>query len=139
MIFEQDPPYMSKVAMEALIDIANWYASPSDTFIQMYIMEKPPHVLPKLALDKLVMEEVSYHISVGMSVKLHLKKKAPRPTIPLWTGLYKIQNFKHADVEAKDIKKYPFDTQSYNPYDPHCFVKYHCMRVQFQWIHGACH
>jgi len=48
------------------------------------------------------------------------------------------RNFKHVDVEAEEIKKYPFDTQSYNPYDPHCFVKDHYVRVQFQWIHEAC-
>ncbi len=46
---------MSKAPMDALIDIANWYASPSDTFIQMYNAKKPPHVLLKFALDKLVM------------------------------------------------------------------------------------
>jgi len=27
MIFEQDPPYMSKVVMEALIEISYWHAS----------------------------------------------------------------------------------------------------------------
>ena len=35
MIFEYDPPFMSKVVMEALIDIANWYASLSNTFMRM--------------------------------------------------------------------------------------------------------
>lgn len=63
MIFKQDPPYMSMAAMEALIDIADWNYSPSDTFIWMYTAKKPPHVLPKFALYKLVMHEVSYHIS----------------------------------------------------------------------------
>ena len=33
MIFKQDPPCMSKEAMEALIGIADWYGSPFDTFI----------------------------------------------------------------------------------------------------------
>ena len=55
MIFEQDPPCMSKATMEALIDIVDWYASPSDTFIRMYNMEKPPHVLSKFDFEKLVM------------------------------------------------------------------------------------
>lgn len=55
MIFEQDPPCMSKAAMDALIDIADWYASLSGTFIQMYSVEKPSHVPPKFSLDKLVM------------------------------------------------------------------------------------
>ena len=50
MIFERDPPYMSNEAMEALIGIVDWYASPSGTFIWMYNAKKPPHVLPKFAL-----------------------------------------------------------------------------------------
>ena len=33
MIFEQDPPCILKATMEALIDIENWYASLSRTFI----------------------------------------------------------------------------------------------------------
>jgi len=90
MIFEQDPPYMSKATMDALNDIADWYASPFDTFIWMYSAEKPQYVLLKFSLDKLVMQEVSYHILVGFSSRLHQKKKAPWPTLPLWIGLYEI-------------------------------------------------
>lgn len=37
------------------------------------------------------------------------------------------------------MKKYPFDLRSYNPYDLHCRVKDHYARVQFNWIHVACH
>ena len=77
MIFEQVPPCMSKAKMEALIDIANWYASPLGTFIWMYSAMKPPHVLPKFSMDKLIMQEVSYHISTGLATRLHRKKKAP--------------------------------------------------------------
>lgn len=43
------------------------------------------------------------------------------------------------DVEAEQMNKYPFVLQSYNLYDPHCLVKDHYMRVQFNWVHGACH
>jgi len=71
MIFEQDPPCMSKATMEALIDIANWYASPFDTFIQMYSAKKPPHVLLKFSLEVLIMQEVAYHILAGLTVRLH--------------------------------------------------------------------
>lgn len=109
------------------------------TFIQMYSVEKPLHVLQKFSLDKLLMLEVSYHISVGLSTTLYQKKKAPWPTLLLRIGLYEIHNFKHADVEAEEIIKYSFDTQSFNPYDLHYFVKDHYTRVQFQWIHGAFH
>jgi len=37
------------------------------------------------------------------------------------------------------MRKYPFDLRSFNPYDPHCIVKDHYARVQFNWIHGASH
>jgi len=117
--------------MEALIDIVDRYASPSNTFIWMYIAEKPLHVLSKFSMDKLVMQEVSYHISIGLSTRLHRKKKASWPTLMLRIRLYEMRNFKHVDVEAEEVKKYPFDARSYNPYDTHCFVKDHCVRVQF--------
>lgn len=120
---------MSQETMEALIDIANWYASSLGTFIRMYNMEKALHVLPKLYMDKLVMQEVSYHISTGLSARLQRKKKAPWPTLPLWTRLYEIQNLKHAEAEIGEFKRFTFDTKSFNSYDPHFLVKDHCARV----------
>ena len=95
--------------MKALLGIADWYASSSDTFIQVFSAEKPPHVLPKFALDVLVMQEVVYHISAGLTTRLQRKKKAPWPTLPLQIGLYEIQSIKQADVEVEHMKKYPFD------------------------------
>ena len=91
---------MSKATMEAVIDIADWYALLSGTFIWMYSAEKPPHVFSKFSIDKLVMQEVSYHISACLSARLHRKKKAPWPTLPLRIGLYEIQNLKHANVKT---------------------------------------
>jgi len=85
------------------------------------------------------MQEVSYHISVGLSARLHRKKKEPCPTLPFLIRLYKIRNLKHADAKIEEFKKFPFSTRSFNQYDPHCFVKDHCVRVQFLWIHVACH
>jgi len=105
----------------------------------MYSAKKPPHVLSKFSLDKLIMQELSYHISIGLPSRLHRKKKEPWPSLTLWIGLYEIWNSKHADVEEEEIKKYPVDSRSYNPYDLHCLVKDHCARVEFQWIHEACH
>lgn len=95
--------------MEALIDIADWYSSPSGTFIQMFNVEKPLHVLPKFSLDILTMQEVAYHISIGLIARLHQKKKAPWPTLLLQIGLYEIWSFKQVDVEVELMKKYPFN------------------------------
>jgi len=81
---------MSKAVMEALIDIEDQYASPLGTFIWMYNVEKPPHILPKFFMDKLVMQKVLYHISVGLLARLHRKKNAPCPTLPSQIRLYEI-------------------------------------------------
>ena len=101
MIFKKDPPCMLKAIMEALIDIDDWCASLFDTFIWMYNAEKPLHVLPNFSLDNLVTQEVSYHISAGLTARLHRKKKEPWPPLLLYIRLYKIQSFKHANVKSE--------------------------------------
>lgn len=98
MIFDQDPSCMSMAVMKSLIDIAEWYSSPLGTFIWMYYAKKARHVLPKFSMDNLVMQEVSYYISTGLSTRLHKKKKAPWLALPLQIELYEIQNPKHAQV-----------------------------------------
>jgi len=55
MISEQDLPFMSQEVMQALLNIANWYASPDGTFIKMFGAKKPLHELPRFSMDKLVM------------------------------------------------------------------------------------
>jgi len=111
---------MSEELMHALLKIAYCYASPSGTFIRMFGEEKPRHVLPRFSTDKLVMQEVSYHISIGLLVGIHMRKKAPWPTLPLRIGLYEIQSLKDVDAKVEDLKKFEFGTNDFNPYDPHC-------------------
>lgn len=91
---------------EVILNITDWYASPGGTFIRVFGEEKPPHVLLRYATYKLVMQEVTYHLSIGLSVGLHRKKKAPWPTLPLWIRLYKINILKDRDDEAKKIVKF---------------------------------
>ena len=74
---------MSQETIEALMNIADWYASPNGTFIRAYNTDKAPHVFLRFSTDKLVMQEVAYHISTGLSTGFHRKKKAPWPTLPL--------------------------------------------------------
>jgi len=105
MVFEEDPPCMSTLIMEALIDIVDWYSSLSNTFSA----HEPPHVLLKFSLDVLVMQEVAYHILTGLKARLHWKKKVPWPSLLLCIRLYKIQSFKHADFKAEKMNKYPFN------------------------------
>jgi len=89
---------MSQEMMQALLNIAYWYASPGGTFIRIFGAKKPPHELLRFSTDRLVTQEVAYHISTGLSARLHRRKKAPWPTLPLWVGLYEIRTLKDADV-----------------------------------------
>lgn len=128
---------MSQEAMEAILNIADWYALLGGTFIRVFGGEKPLHVLPRYATNKMAMKEVSYHFSIGLSSGLHGKKKARWPTFPLRIRLYEINNLKDVDVEAKDIFRFRFNTKDINLYDPHGICKNHCVKVYYSWIHGT--
>ena len=84
LIFEHDPPYMYKEVMGEILNISYWYASLGGTLIWMFGGEKPLHVLPRFSTDKLVMQVVPYHMSTGLSTRLHRRKKVPFPALPLW-------------------------------------------------------
>jgi len=70
--------------------------------------------MTKFSIDKLFMKEVAYHISTGLSTRLHRKKKASRPVLHLNIGLYAIQYLKEVDAKPKDFKKSNFNTKSFN-------------------------
>jgi len=139
LIFEQYPPFMSQEAMEVILNITNRNASLDGTFIRVFVGEKPMHVLPRYAMENLVMQEVSYHLSTGLSVGLHRKKKVSWLTLPLRIGLYEIKILKDADAEAKEILKFEFDTKYFNMYDPCGIFKDHCAKVYYPWIHRTFH
>ena len=74
---------MCREEMEAISELANWFPLPDGTYLRVFGGNKPPHQLPRYANDKMIMEDVDYHISVGFSGVLQRKKKAPWPTLPL--------------------------------------------------------
>ena len=88
-------------------------------------------MLPKFSTDKLVMQEAAYHILTRLSTRLHRKKKAPWPILPLQIRLYVIQSLKEADAEVVDFRKFKFGTRSFTPYDPHGLCKDHYVRVYY--------
>lgn len=63
IIFEKDPHFMSSEEMDVIVDIPDWYASLAGTFIRVFGGENPLHVLPRYGTIKLIMQEVSYHLS----------------------------------------------------------------------------
>lgn len=130
---------MSQEAIEAIVDIADWYASPGGTFIRVFGRENPTHVLPRYATDKLIMQEVSYHLAIGLLARLHRKTKVTRPTLPLRIRLYEIKILKYVDVEAKEIIQFEFGIKEFILYDPCSIQKDHYMRVYFPWINREFH
>lgn len=57
MIFEEDLPCMSREKMEAVSELAGWFASPNGTYLRVFGGQKSPHLLPRYATDKLVMKK----------------------------------------------------------------------------------
>lgn len=92
-------------------------------------MKKDLHVLPKFTMDRLVMQEVTYHITTRLLTRLHRKKKAPWTALPLWIVLYEIQNLKHGEAEMEEFNSFTFNTKSFNPHDPCRIVEDHCTRM----------
>lgn len=130
---------MSQEVMQELLNIVDWCTSPGGTFINMFGGKKPPHVLPRFATDILVMQEVSCHISIGLSVRPHRRKKTPWPSLPLQFELYEIWFLNDVDDKAKSLENFEFDTKDYSLYDPHCICKNHCAKVYDPWIHKTFH
>lgn len=93
------------------------------------------HLLPRYATYKLVMQEVSYHLSTGLSTGVHRKKKLSWLILPFWIRLYEIKSLNDAYVKAKEILTFDFSTKDFNPYDPHGICKNHSMKVYYPWIH----
>ena len=101
MIFQEEPPYMSRTEMEAISKIIDWFVARDGTFLRVFDRDKSAHVFPRYATDELFMQEVSYHIFARLLEKLHRKKKELFLGLPLWIGLYEIRNHKHAEAKMK--------------------------------------
>ena len=57
--------------MEVIIGISYWYASLGGPFIRVFGEENPQHVLLRYVTEKMIMQEVSYHILVGLLARIH--------------------------------------------------------------------
>ena len=85
--------------MKAVVKIADRFASQDGTFLRVFDSKKSPHIFPRYSTENLVIQEVSYNLSIRLSTTLHKKKKAPWPTLPMKIGLYEIKNLKFVDTE----------------------------------------
>ena len=65
--------------------------TPDGVYIKIVGSTKPPHWLPHLVLDSLILQEISYHTYVnGLAASLDQNKKGLWPPFPLFTLVCKI-------------------------------------------------
>jgi len=67
---------MSNEAMKIVEEVADFFVSHDGTYLRVFGCEKSTHLLPRHAPDKVVMQEVTYHLVIGPSLMLQIKKKA---------------------------------------------------------------
>lgn len=61
-LFGEEPPCMSKRAMETIVKVAHWFLIQEGTFIRVFNSYKAPHALPKFAMDNVLLWEVCYQM-----------------------------------------------------------------------------
>ena len=70
-------------------------------YIRIFGSTKPPHWLPHLVPDTLLLQEIAYQTFVnGVVASLDRNKKGLWPPFPLSTKVCKIENFKRAKDEV---------------------------------------
>lgn len=128
LLFGEEANYMFKRAKEKIIRVADQFPIQEGTFIRFFGSYKPPHALPKFVIDKLMLQEVCYQMTTGLSKTLNKGKKKPQPSLPLTTGAYTIDIFQEVEVEAEEMKGFYFVNLSHHRYDPKGMVAAHCMK-----------
>lgn len=63
LLFGEEKSCMSLGEMEEISKIIDWFPSLGNNFLSVFNEEKSSHVLPRYAIDNLVMHEVSYHLA----------------------------------------------------------------------------
>jgi hypothetical protein len=100
-IFCKTSPCMTDKYIMVIKRIGDWYLTEHGTYIIVYSSTKPLHLLPQFILDKLVLQEVTYHtIIYGVGGVLYREKKTLWPPLPLYIGLYSFSNTKKAQDEV---------------------------------------
>jgi len=108
LVFKEGPPRMSCGVVDVVSEIKDWFASSNGTFLRVFGGQNSPHLLLRHANDQLVMQEVTHHLSTGLSTFFCKNKKAPWPTLPMQIELYEIKNLKVVDTEGKAIENFAF-------------------------------
>lgn len=122
MIFEEDPPCMSREAMDVVTKLAEQFASPDGTYLRVFGYQNSSPLLLKYATDILVRWEILYHLSIGLLVVFQRKKKAPWHTLPFPVGSYESMILKGSETEGNELENFRFKLMEYHSYDPRVFA-----------------
>ena len=106
--------------------------TPDGVHIRILGSTKPPHWLPHLVPDTMLLQGIAYQTYVnGVAASLHRKNKGLWPLFPLSTKVCKIESFKHAKDEVGVLTSYKFKEDTFRRHDPQGKLKEHLHQVGF--------
>ena len=95
VLFGEEAPCLSPEGKKIVKEYGDWYMTPDEVYIRIIGTTKPPHWLPHIVLDTLLLQEISYQTYVNdVAASLHQNKKGVWHPFPLITQVCKIKNFK---------------------------------------------
>ena len=93
VLFSEEAPCLSPEVKNIVKEYGDWYMTPDEVYISIAGSTNPPHWLPHLVPDSLLLQEISYQTYVnGVAASLHRNKKGLWPPFPLITQVCKIEN-----------------------------------------------
>ena len=137
VLFGEEAACLSLEGQKIVNGYGDWYMTPIKVYIRILGSTKPPHWLPHLVPESLLLQEICYQTYVnGVDASLHRNNKGLWPQFPLMTPVYKIENFKQAKEEVNVLSSYKFREVSFWRYEPQGKLKEHLKQVGFQWSYS---
>ena len=86
LLFNKEAPAFSPEAKSLIATMGDWYVGESFTYIRVY-GNNAAHMLPKVVPNRLVLEEISFHIvTEGIYKKCVAPKRKVWPRFPITLG-----------------------------------------------------
>ena len=80
VLFGEEAPCLSPEGQNILKEYGDWYMTLDGVYIRIAGSTKPPHWLPHLVPDSLLLQGISYQTNVnGVAASLHRNKKGLWP------------------------------------------------------------
>jgi hypothetical protein len=80
VLFGEEAPCLSPKEHKIVKEYGDWYMTPIGVYIRISGSTKPPHWLPQMLPDSLLLQEISYQTYVnGVAAPLHRNKKGLWP------------------------------------------------------------